>query len=223
VNFQYAVISILSIIGGYLLGSVNFAIPITRLVIGKDIRTLGNHNPGTSNVLREVGPFWGVLVGFLDGMKGLIPVLLLRVTFFRGDGGLDFFILYLVGYAAVLGHCKSVFLKFKGGGGIGTMLGISLFFVPVEFLFSMFIGGLIVLIFFKNSEFRFGQKTPIFFVTLTPFITLIDSFLIDIPLFAHISIGGHTWGTIAGAFVMSVGLLSLNLKFLTSKSKKREA
>ncbi|MBI9101460.1 MAG: glycerol-3-phosphate acyltransferase [Spirochaetales bacterium] len=222
-NLQITVISLLSILAGYFFGSVNFAIPITQMVLGKDIRTLGNHNPGTSNVLREVGPLWGVLVGFLDGMKGLLPILILRLVYFKGDDGFDFFILYLTGFAAVLGHCKSIFMKFKGGGGIGTMLGVSLFFVPVEFLFSMFIGGLIVLIFFKNSQFRFGQKTPIFFVTLTPFITLIDSLLIDIPLFAHISIGGHTWGTIAGAFVMSVGLLSLNLKFLTSKSKKREA
>jgi glycerol-3-phosphate acyltransferase PlsY len=51
--------------------------------------------------------------------------------------------------AAVVGHCKPVFYKFKGGGGIGTMQGVSLFFVPVEFLVSMFIGGLVVIFFFK--------------------------------------------------------------------------
>ncbi len=220
-NVQYVVVSVISIIAGYLSGSVNYAIPVTRMVIGKDIRTIGNHNPGTSNVVREVGAAWGVLVGFLDGMKGLVPVLILRIVFFSGDSGIDFFILYLTGFAAVIGHCKSVFLKFKGGGGIGTMLGVSLFFVPVEFLFSMFLGGLIVLIFFRNAKYRFGQKTPIFFVTLTPFVTLASSLIMDIRLFAHISIGGHNWGTIAGAFVMSLGILSFNLKFLTSKSGKR--
>ncbi|MBI9105070.1 MAG: glycerol-3-phosphate acyltransferase [Spirochaetales bacterium] len=220
-NTIYFVVSILAVFLGYIIGSINFAIPITRLVLGKDIRTLGNHNPGTSNVLREVGVFWGILVGFLDGMKGLGPIIVLRLIYFNFGSSLDFLILYLVGFAAVLGHCKSIFMKFKGGGGVGTMLGVSLFFVPLEFLFSMLLGGELVLIFFRNAEFKFGQKTPIFFITLTPFVTLATALLFDIPLFAHISIGGHNWGTVAGAFVMSLGLLALNIAFLMSKEKKR--
>ena len=159
-NYQFEIISVLSVLAGYIVGSVNFAIPITKLVTGKDIRTMGNHNPGTSNVLRCVGPFWGVLVGFLDGCKGLVPVLLLRLLYFKADAGIDFFILYLAGFAAVLGHCKSVFMKFRGGGGVGTMLGVSLFFVPVEFLLSMLIGGAIVLIFFKIPSTSSVRKPP---------------------------------------------------------------
>lgn len=213
----YVLISIAAIIIGYLSGSINFAIPITKAVIGKDIRTIGNNNPGTSNVLRNVGKKWGIFVAFLDGLKGLLPIIIFRVFFFKEDTNADFAILYLIGITAVLGHCKSIFLKFTGGGGIGTMLGVSLFFVPVEFIFSLLFGGILVIIFFKNAELKFGQKTPIFFVTLTPFVSLATAFLIDIPLFAHISIGGHLPATVAGAFVMSFLLLAINASFLTRK------
>jgi len=216
---MYFFISLLAVITGYLSGSINYAIPVTRAVIGKDIRKIGNHNPGTSNVVRNVGKFWGVFVGFMDGMKGLLPLVIFRMTFFRENSSIDFFILYLIGVAAVLGHCKSIFLKFKGGGGIGTMLGVSLFFVPLEFLFSMLFGGVLVLIFFNDSEYKFGQKTPIFFVSLTPFVVLATSLWIDIPLFAHISIGGHPPGLVAGAFVMSLTLLALNAAFLKSRER----
>ena len=213
----YVLISIAAVITGYLSGSVNYAIPITKAVTGKDIRTIGNNNPGTSNVLRNVGKKWGILVAFLDGLKGLLPVILFRIFFFKEDTNADFAVLYLIGIAAVLGHCKSVFLKFTGGGGIGTMLGVSLFFVPVEFIVSLLAGGIIVIIFFKNAELKFGQKTPIFFVTLTPFISLATSLFIDIPLFGHISIGGHLPAEVAGTFVMSLLLLAINASFLKNK------
>jgi acyl-phosphate glycerol 3-phosphate acyltransferase len=215
----YTLIAIAAVLIGYLSGSVNYAIIITKLVLGKDIRKLGNLNPGTSNVMRNVGKPWGILVGTLDGLKGLIPIVLFRIFFFKEFTNLDFAILYLIGIAAVLGHCKSIFLHFTGGGGIGTMLGVSLFFVPIEFIASLLLGGAIVLIFFKNAEFKFGQKTPILFVTITPFLSLLTALLIDIPLFAHIAIGGHLPATVIGNFVMAFILLGMNLTLL--KTKKR--
>lgn len=205
---------------GYISGSVNYAIIITRIVKGVDIRTIGNNNPGTSNVVRNVGKGWGVLVGFLDGMKGFIPILIARIFVFKGDTNADFIILYLIGMAAVTGHCKPVFYGFDGGGGIGTMQGVSLFFIPVEFIVSLIIGGLIVIFFFKNVKFRYGQWTPIMFVTLTPFLTLALNRIVYIPLFAHISIGGHPAGVVAGAFAMSFLILFFNISFL--KSRKEE-
>jgi acyl phosphate:glycerol-3-phosphate acyltransferase len=215
----YALIAIAAILIGYLSGSVNYAIIITKLVMGVDIRKLGNLNPGTSNVMREVGKPWGILVGTLDGLKGLIPIVLFRIFFFKEFTNPDFAILYLVGIAAVLGHCKSIFLHFTGGGGIGTMLGVSLFFVPIEFVFSLLLGGAIVLIFFKNATFKFGQKTPIMFVAITPFLSLLTALLMDIPLFAHISIGGHLPATVIGNFVMAFLLLGMNLNLLITKKR----
>lgn len=209
--------TVVFLILGYLSGAVNYAIIVTRLVAGEDIRKIGNLNPGTSNVVREVGKLWGVLVGFLDALKGVVPVLIARLVFLQGDTALEFFILYCIGIVAVLGHCLPVYYGFKGGGGIGTMQGISLFFIPVEYLVSMLIGGTIVLTCFKKVKFRMGRWTPIMFVTVCPFITLATTLWIDIPLFAHISIGGHSWGMVAGVFVMSLTLLALNLTLMKDR------
>lgn len=214
--------AILAIVSGYLLGSVNFAIPLVKLVSGKDIRTLGNHNPGASNVIRMVSKPLGLLVVLLDLSKGVLPIILFRYFIFNGSGNLDALVLYLVGIAAVLGHCKSIFMKFRGGGGISTMLGVSLYFVPIEFLAAMLIGGLVVIFFFKGVEYRFGQKTPIFFVTLTPFLTLLTALTLDIPLIGHWRLGGYLPATVVGSFVMSLMLLAINLIFLTKKVRVTE-
>ena len=211
-------IIIIALLLSYLSGSVNYAIIITKLVKGVDIRTIGNLNPGTSNVVRNVGKGWGILVGFLDGMKGFIPIILARLILFQGDSNLDFAILYVMGMAAVTGHCKPIFYNFKGGGGIGTMLGVSLFFIPVEFLVSLIIGGLIVIFFFKNVKFKYGQWTPIMFVTLTPVLRTITYFVIDLPLFAHISIGGDPLAVVLGAWVMSFLILFFNISFMGKRA-----
>lgn len=212
--------AIIAVLVGYLSGAVNYAIIITRIVKNIDIRQIGNNNPGTSNVVRNVGKGWGVLVGFLDGLKGLAPIVIAGILFFNGNTNLDFALLYLIGMAAVVGHCKPVFYKFKGGGGIGTMQGVSLFFVPVEFLVSMFIGGLIVIFFFKKVKFKYGQWTPIMFVTLTPFLTLGLNYIINIPLFLHISIGGHLPSVLGGTFAMSFLILFFNISFLGKRAEE---
>jgi len=210
--------SLAAILAGYLSGSVNYAMIVTRAVTGQDIRTIGNRNPGTSNVTRSVGRKWGFLVGFLDAFKIFGPLVLARVFLFPDYSNLHFSILYLMGIAGVVGHCLPVFYGFKGGGGIGTMQGVSLFFIPVEYLVSMLIGGTIVLLFFKKVQYKYGQWTPIMFVTLTPFLTLLTTLTLDIPLFAHISIGGHPWSIVAGAFALSFTILGLNINFMRSRA-----
>jgi len=216
----FTVMTILALLTGYLLGSISFAIPLTRLFAGKDIRTLGNHNPGASNVMRTVSKPLGLLIVLLDVLKGVVPIMLFRYLFFYGPGNADAAVLYGIGIAAVLGHCKSIFLNFHGGGGISTMLGVSLYFIPLEFLAAMLIGGILVILFFKDAQYRFGQKTPIFFVTLTPFFALLTSLTMDVTLLAHWRLGGHLPATIAGAFVMSLMLLAINVIFLNKKVRE---
>lgn len=217
---MYYVQALLAIICAYILGSVNYAILITQLAGRGDIRSLGNHNPGASNVMREVGKGWGMLVTLLDALKGVLPILLFRALFFSRYNNMDFGVLYLIGIFAVLGHCKSIFLKFRGGGGISTMLGVSLFFIPLEFLAAMLVGGTIVLLFYKDAEYRFGLKTPTFFVTLTPFFALLSSLFLDINLVGHFSLGGHFPSVVAGSFIMSLMLLAINVIFLQTRVRK---
>ena len=211
---------IITLIGSYVLGSVLFAIPITRIVIGKDIRKLGNKNPGTSNVVRSVGMFWGIIVMILDAAKGLLPIIIARMTFLTGDTFYDWFILYIIGIFVVAGHCRPVFNKFKkGGGGIGTMLGVSLFFIPIEFIVSLLIGVIITFIFMKNAAFKFGRWTPTIALTVLPFFTLAINYVIDIKLFAHISIGGHPSAVVIGVFLMSIAVFLFNASSLSIWTK----
>lgn len=117
-----------AVAASYLFGSVNYAILITRRVAGVDIRSLGTRNAGTANVGRNAGKLWAALVLLLDILKGLIPLLLAKSFLFPGSGWRDTLALFAVGIAAVGGHCRPVFHRFKGGGGIATSLGIYFLF-----------------------------------------------------------------------------------------------
>jgi glycerol-3-phosphate acyltransferase PlsY len=110
-------------IPGYLLGSIPFGLLLTRL-IGVDIRKVGSGNIGTTNVLRTGNKGLAAATLLLDGGKGAVAVLL--ATHFAGVGaGM------LAGLAAFIGHCYPVWLKFRGGKGVATLLGVALAAVPV--------------------------------------------------------------------------------------------
>lgn len=106
----------LVLFGSFLLGSLPFGLWIASMR-GIDIRKVGSGNIGATNVHRALGKTWGLLVFVLDVLKGLIPALVAR--YLLGDQQLA----GLAGFVAVLGHCLSPFLGFKGGKGISTGLG----------------------------------------------------------------------------------------------------
>ena len=116
----------LLILFGYLLGSVPFGLLI-GLSQGKDLRKIGSGNIGATNTGRILGKKWGVLCFFLDVLKGLIPMLSVPLLGLVDDPGpLQLTLWLLVGVAAVLGHVFPVYLKFRGGKGVATSLGIVL-------------------------------------------------------------------------------------------------
>jgi len=199
---------------GYLSGSVSYAILVTRLVLRRDIRELGNKNPGTANVARNVGKGWAAVVFFADLLKGFLPMLLVRLLLFPADTALATFVTVAAGLAAITGHCKPVFFGFRGGGGIATAIGVYLFFVPVELFASMLVGFGLVMLFVKSTRYRFGRWTPIMFVALTPLATLALSLWVDIPLIASVSLGGHSWPVVAAVFAISIFLILMNLRVL---------
>jgi glycerol-3-phosphate acyltransferase PlsY len=213
-------IILLLLIMAYLSGSVNYAIIVTRLVTGKDIRTLGNKNPGTANVGRSVGKGWAALVFFLDVAKGLGPMILARVVFFPGDAYWKLFIVAAVGMAAITGHCKPVFFRFRGGGGIATSIGVYGFFIPAELLICLVVAFLIAILFIRRVRFRVGQGVPILFVSMTPFVTLLLNFFIDLPLFAGRSLGAHPWYILVITFVLSLFIIGMNFSFVSRLFKK---
>ena len=124
---------VLALLGGYVVGSVGFAVLVGRMH-GVDIHKVGSGNPGTSNVLRTLGrgPAAMVLVG--DTLKGVIGAFMGAVA-----GGLVDVVsvgeishwAFAAGLAAVVGHCYPLFHRFKGGKGVATGFGVLLFTVPL--------------------------------------------------------------------------------------------
>ena len=198
----------------YLSGSVNYAIIVTRLAAGRDIRELGNRNPGTANVARSIGKGWAALVFFADLLKGLLPMLLARWLFFAEGGAPQTLALTAIGIAAITGHCKPLFFGFRGGGGIATSVGVYLFFIPAELVVSMLLGFALVMLFVKKARFRMGRWIPMMFVAISPFLTLAMSLLVDVPLFGGLRIGGHPWHEVAAVFAVSFFLLGMNWRLL---------
>ena len=113
---------VLSAVAGcaYLLGSIPFGLLIGLAFKGVDIRKHGSGNIGATNAARVLGNPWGILALVLDLLKGLLPILGVSLLF--GDVSLK----VLGGIAAIVGHMFPVWLKFRGGKGVATSLGVVL-------------------------------------------------------------------------------------------------
>ena len=114
----------LAVFAAYLIGSLSFAVIVSRLMGLNDPRTYGSGNPGATNVLRSGNKAAAVLTLLLDALKGFLPVLLVKE--FGAPYGLDEGTLALVAIAAFLGHLWPVFFRFKGGKGVATAAGVLL-------------------------------------------------------------------------------------------------
>ncbi len=108
---------LMSLIGGYLLGSLPFGLILTRLAGMGDLREIGSGNIGATNVLRTGNKPLALATLLLDSGKGALAVLLAYLIFKETD------LLYYAGGGAFLGHLYPVFLKFKGGKGVATFMG----------------------------------------------------------------------------------------------------
>jgi glycerol-3-phosphate acyltransferase PlsY len=137
------------LISGYLIGSILFACLITELATNQNIRELGNGNPGAYNVFRNVNKFLGILSGLLDVSKSFVPMLIasrfLQTT--------DTIALGCIGIGSVIGHGYPLYYRFKGGRAASTLLGMYLFFIPIELLIALIIDALILGIIKKQYGF----------------------------------------------------------------------
>ena len=114
----------LAAVAAYLLGSLSFAVIVSRVMGLDDPRTFGSKNPGATNVLRSGSKPAAIITLVLDALKGFTPVLLVHL--FGKPYGLDDGTVAMVGIAAFLGHLYPVFFKFVGGKGVATALGVLL-------------------------------------------------------------------------------------------------
>lgn len=115
-NLDIATLSFLAL--GYALGSVPFAIIVSRAFGLADPRTVGSGNPGATNVLRSGNKQAAILTLLGDALKGLVAMLIAEKL------GADMLGITLAGFGAFFGHVFSIFLKFKGGKGVATAAGV---------------------------------------------------------------------------------------------------
>jgi glycerol-3-phosphate acyltransferase PlsY len=118
----------LATLAAYLIGSLSFAVVISRLMGLNDPRTYGSKNPGATNVLRSGNKIAAVLTLLLDALKGWLPVYWVKVH--GVDWGLGESTLAWVFLAAFLGHLFPVFFRFKGGKGVATAAGVLIALEP---------------------------------------------------------------------------------------------
>ncbi len=116
----FVVQALAAVVASYLIGSLSFAVIVSRMMGLQDPRTYGSQNPGATNVLRSGSKAAAVLTLLLDAVKGWLPVFLVQ----RLPGmGLDA-VIAACALAAFVGHVWPVFFRFKGGKGVATAAGV---------------------------------------------------------------------------------------------------
>ena len=166
---------------GFALGSIPFGYILARVFKKIDIREHGSKNIGTTNVMRICGKPLGITVFILDAGKGFVPAFLVSQCF-------DINPAIVAGLAALLGHAFTPWLKWKGGKGVATGLGIFIGLAPVPALIA-FCAWVVILLIFKwvsvasmsasavlvISVFLRYRISPIFFFTLVSFLLTVFS------------------------------------------------
>lgn len=129
---------IMFIVTAYLLGSIPFGKLIAKQVARINITQRGSGNIGATNVARELGISWGLVTLLLDMLKGFLPVFL--YAHYILQPGIEFeTCLSAIGLAALLGHQFSIFMRFRGGKGVATAIGIYLAISPLACLMAVIV------------------------------------------------------------------------------------
>ena len=139
-----------AMLGAYLVGSLSFAVIVSRLMGLSDPRSYGSGNPGATNVLRSGNKAAAVATLLLDALKGYLPVL--AVVLWGGPWGLGLGTQGLVGLAAFAGHLWPLFFRFQGGKGVATAAGVLLALNPLLGAATL-ATWLIIAFFFRYSSF----------------------------------------------------------------------
>ena len=125
----------LVIVTAYLLGSIPFGYLIVRLRGGGDVRETGSGGTGATNVTRRAGKWAGLLTLALDALKGALAVLIARALL-TPDFGVNGWVA-AAAVAALVGHCFPIWLRFRGGKGVATGLGVFAVLAPTAVLSTM--------------------------------------------------------------------------------------
>jgi glycerol-3-phosphate acyltransferase PlsY len=175
----------------YLLGSIPFGLIVAKSQ-GVDIRAVGSGNIGATNVWRVMGKKWGLITFFADALKGVVAVKLgmalaahwaIRVALPHGHERVEFFDPGYAGIAAavscIIGHNFPIWLKFKGGKGVATSLGVIFGMMPLPALLVFAIWALV----FKTS--RYVSLASLIAAVCLPLVVIAFLFLDGLRSWAH--------------------------------------
>jgi len=161
----------------YLLGSIPFGFILTKIFLKKDIRNIGSGNIGATNALRTGNKFIGYATLFFDIIKAVIPIIYVKINFPE--------LLYIASLCVFLGHVFPIWIKFKGGKGIATYIGI-LFAINIYFGLVFIISWLITFGLSKYSSLSSliaSISIPIYLLILTQFDQVIFFTIMFILIF----------------------------------------
>tara|TARA_B100001173_G_scaffold8191_1_gene7138 strand:+ start:467 stop:1045 length:579 start_codon:yes stop_codon:yes gene_type:complete len=147
----------------YLIGSIPFGYILTKIFLKKDIRDIGSGNIGATNALRTGNKTIGYTTLFFDIVKAVIPIIYIKFNFTE--------LLYIASLCIFLGHVFPIWLKFKGGKGVATYVGI-LFALNIYFGLIFIVSWLITFAFFKFSSLSSlvaSISIPIYLLILSKF------------------------------------------------------
>lgn len=173
---------------GYLLGAIPVGLLIGRLTRGIDIREFGSHRTGATNALRTLGARTAGSVFILDLAKGALAVLLAYQLYVAGPAGSPPWVAAAAGFAAVIGHIWSVFIRFTGGRGVATSTGALLALAPLAVLI---LAPIVIAIMWRWRYVSLGS--------------VMGSLLAPIVVLVLAAVGAAPWAAVG--YAVAVGLL----------------
>jgi glycerol-3-phosphate acyltransferase PlsY len=156
---------LLAAVAAYLVGSLSFAVIVSRVFGLNDPRTYGSKNPGATNVLRSGSKAAAIVTLLLDALKGWLPLVLIK--WYGKPYGMEEGTMAMVGLAAFLGHLFPVFFRFAGGKGVATALGV---LVAVSWVLGLAIAVTWALV---ASVFRYSSLASLVAAVLAPLFYLV--------------------------------------------------
>ena len=164
-------VTLVALLVGFLSGSIMYGTIIAKLGYQKNIKKYGSKNPGSTNMGRILGKSAAILTFIMDGLKGLVPVIIFLILklYVSDFAQVNIFV---AGYGAVLGHCFSPLEKFQGGKGVATSMWVICFISPLflPMLLVSWIGSLLLTGYVSVASVMYALTTATLAASVAPII-----------------------------------------------------
>lgn len=209
-------INVIFYIIAFLFGGIPFGWLLVKLIYKQDIRQVGSGSIGATNVYRAVkelderkAKIFSILTIILDATKGLIVVAFAKML------GLGFSAQWLIALLAILGHCYSPYLGFKGGKGVATAIGSVLLLIPVEGICGLIVWGIV------GKVFKISSISSLVGVLSGIILTFIIPYVVPLPDSISIiaQIDTHTPVVLIGLFILYTHIPNIKRLFSGKESK----